>query len=119
MLRATTPDSEPSWFGFPLAVRPEAPITRDQLTRHLDEKKIGTRLLFGGNLVRQPAYEDIEKRVIGDLPNTDFVMRHVFWIGLYPGLTEQMLDYTVKTIGQFIASGGTPFPVVSAEAVAQ
>ncbi len=119
MLPASTPGSEPSWFGFPLAVRPEAPITRDQLTRHLDEKKIGTRLLFGGNLVRQPAYEDIEKRVIGELPNTDFVMRHVFWIGLYPGLTEPMLDYTIKTIGNFITSGGNPFPVVSAEAVAQ
>ena len=119
MLPTSTPGTEPSWFGFPLAVRPEAPITRDQLTRHLDEKKIGTRLLFGGNLVRQPAYEDIEKRVIGDLPNTDFVMRNVFWVGLYPGLTEEMLDYTIKTIGGFITSGGTSFPVVSAEAVAR
>jgi len=118
MLPESTPGSEPSWFGFPLAVKPEAPFTRDQLTRHLDEAKIGTRLLFGGNLVRQPAYEDIEKRVVGDLANTDFVMRQVFWIGLYPGLTEQMLDYTIRTIGEFIAGGGNPLQVIPAEAVA-
>ncbi|MDQ6676769.1 MAG: lipopolysaccharide biosynthesis protein RfbH [Acidobacteriota bacterium] len=102
MLPASTPGSEPSWFGFPLAVRPDAPFTREQLTRHLDNRKIGTRLLFGGNLVRQPAYQNIPKRVIGDLPNTDFVMRHVFWIGLYPGLTEPMLDYTIDSIRDFI-----------------
>jgi len=102
MLPASTPGSEPSWFGFPLAVRPEAHFTREQLTRHLDNRKIGTRLLFGGNLVRQPAYQNIPKRVIGDLPNTDFVMRHVFWIGLYPGLTEPMLDYTIDSIRDFI-----------------
>ncbi len=118
-LPSSTPGSEPSWFGFPLAVRPEASITRDQLTRHLDERKIGTRLLFGGNLVRQPAYEDIEMRVVGDLKNTDFVMRNVFWIGLYPGLTEPMLDYTIKTIGNFIEAGGTPFPVMASEAVSR
>ncbi len=118
MLPVSTPDSEPSWFGFPLAVKPDAPFTRDQLTRHLDDSKIGTRLLFGGNLVRQPAYEDIQKRVVGDLANTDFVMRQVFWIGLYPGLTEQMLDYTIRTIGEFIEGGGNPLKVIPAAAVA-
>ena len=119
MLPSSTPGSEPSWFGFPLAVRPDAHFTRDQLTRHLDDNKIGTRLLFGGNLVRQPAYEDIEKRVVGDLANTDFVMRNVFWIGLYPGLSEQMLDYTIRTISRFISGGAAPFPMVPAEAVAK
>ncbi len=118
MLPVSTPDSEPSWFGFPLAVKPDAPFTRDQLTRHLDDAKIGTRLLFGGNLVRQPAYEDIQKRVVGDLANTDFVMRQVFWIGLYPGLTEQMLDYTIRIIGEFIERGGNPLQVIPASAVA-
>ena len=118
MLPVSTPDSEPSWFGFPLAVKPDAPFTRDQLTRHLDDAKIGTRLLFGGNLVRQPAYEDIQKRVVGDLANTDFVMRQVFWIGLYPGLTEQMLDYTIRIIGEFIEGGGNPLHVIPAAAVA-
>jgi CDP-6-deoxy-D-xylo-4-hexulose-3-dehydrase len=119
MLPSSTPGSEPSWFGFPLAVRPGGAFTRDQLTRHLDEAKIGTRLLFGGNLVRQPAYEDIEKRVVGDLENTDFVMRNVFWIGLYPGLTEPMLDYTLQTIEEFIKTGGNPLRVISAEAPAE
>jgi len=118
MLPEWIPGSEPSWFGFPLAVKPDAPFTRDQLTRHLDEAKIGTRLLFGGNLVRQPAYEDIEKRVVGDLVNTDFVMRQVFWVGLYPGLTEPMLDYTIRVISEFIAAGGNPLHVMPAEAVA-
>lgn len=115
MLPSSTPGSEPSWFGFPLAVKPGGAFTRDQLTRHLDEAKIGTRLLFGGNLVRQPAYEDIEKRVVGDLKNTDFVMRNVFWIGLYPGLTEPMLDYTLRTIGEFIETGGNPLRVIPNE----
>ncbi len=119
VLPESTPNSEPSWFGFPLAVRAEAPFTRDQLTRHLDTAKIGTRLLFGGNLVRQPAYEDIQKRIVGDLANTDFVMRHVFWIGLYPGLTRPMLDYTIRTIGEFIVGGAHDLRVIPAEAVAQ
>ena len=119
MLPQSTPGSEPSWFGFPLAVRTDAPFTRDQLTRHLDEAKIGTRLLFGGNLIRQPAYEDIQKRVVGDLANTDFVMRHVFWIGLYPGLTPAMLDYTIRIIGEFIKGGAHALRVIPAEAVAQ
>ncbi len=119
MLPESTLGSEPSWFGFPLAVRADAPFTRDQLTRHLDGAKIGTRLLFGGNLVRQPAYEDIQKRVVGELPNTDFVMRHVFWIGLYPGLTHAMLDYTIRTIAEFILGTGHTLRVIPAEAVAR
>ncbi len=101
VLPRPTPNSEPSWFGFPLAVRPTAPFTRDALTRHLDAKKIGTRLLFGGNLVRQPAYKDVPKRVVGDLATTDFVMNRVFWVGVYPGLTAEMLTFVVDTIRDF------------------
>jgi CDP-6-deoxy-D-xylo-4-hexulose-3-dehydrase len=98
ILPQATPGSEPSWFGFPLAVKPESPLTRDGVVRRLDAAKIGTRLLFGGNLTRQPAYRDGPRRVIGELPNTDFVMNHVFWIGVYPGLQPEMLHYMVDAL---------------------
>lgn len=96
ILPEATPGSDPSWFGFPIAVRPGAPFTRDQVTRHLEDHGIKTRLLFGGNLVRQPAYRDIQKRMVGDLTNSDFVMNHVFWIGVYPGLTAPKIDYILS-----------------------
>jgi CDP-6-deoxy-D-xylo-4-hexulose-3-dehydrase len=70
----------------------------DEVIRFLDSRKIATRVLFGGNLLRQPAYRDIEKRVIGDLPNSDFVTNNVFWIGVYPALTRPMLDYVVESL---------------------
>lgn len=101
ILPEATPNSEPSWFGFPLAVRPQAPFTRNALVRHLNEKKIGTRLLFGGNLIRQPAYQNVDYRVVGELKNADFVMNNVFWVGVYPGLTEDMLGYVVDQIRMF------------------
>lgn len=103
-LPEATPNSEPSWFGFPIAVKKDAPFDRNRVIEWLDEHKIGTRLLFGGNLVRQPAYKDIEKRIIGDLPITDFVMNNVFWIGVYPGLTEDMLSYVVDTFHALVNS---------------
>lgn len=103
MLPEATPDSDPSWFGFPIGVREDAPFTRDQLTRYFDANKIGTRLMFAGNLLRQPAYKDVECRVIGDMKNTDFVMNQVFWLGVFPGLTEPMLDYIVDTTKDFVA----------------
>jgi CDP-4-dehydro-6-deoxyglucose reductase, E1 len=102
VLPEATPGSDPSWFGFPLAVRPGSPLERAVLVRHLDERKIGTRLLFGGNLLRQPAYRNVAKRAIGELPNSDFVMNQVFWIGVYPGLTTPMLDYALQTIREFV-----------------
>ena len=92
-----------SWFGFPIAVSPDAPFTRDQLTRHFDANKIGTRLMFAGNLLRQPAYEGWNYRVVGDLKNTDYVMNQVFWLGVFPGLTAPMLDYIAETATTFIA----------------
>ena len=103
LLPEATPGSDPSWFGFPIGVRESAPFMREDLIRALDAKKIGTRLLFAGNLLRQPAYEGCEYRVIGDLPNTDFVMNNVFWIGVYPALTRPMLDYVAETIHAFIS----------------
>ncbi len=95
-------NSDPSWFGFPIGVKEGAPFTRDQLTKALEAKKIGTRLVFAGNLTRQPAYEGWEYRVIGEMPNTDYVMNNVFWIGVFPGLTREMLDFMVSTVTEFV-----------------
>ena len=104
ILPEPTPNSDPSWFGFPIAVREDAPFTRNQLVRYLDSKKIGTRLLFAGNLLRQPAYAEIAHRKIGELKNSDFVMNQVFWIGVFPGLTDAHKDYTLSVIHDFVAS---------------
>jgi len=104
LLPEATPGSDPSWFGFPIGVREDAPFRRDELTRALEAKRIATRLLFGGNLLRQPAYEECEYRAIGNLRNTDFAMNQVFWIGVYPGLTKPMLDFVAGTIGEFVES---------------
>lgn len=100
ILSQPTPGSEPSWFGFPLAVRPEAPFTRNDVVRYLEKHKIATRLLFGGNLIRQPAYLEVPHRVVGNLENSDFVMNCVFWIGVYPGLSSAMLEYVIETFHQ-------------------
>ncbi len=96
ILPEATPDSEPSWFGFPIAVRPSAPFNRNQVITFLESKKIATRLLFGGNLLRQPAYQGIKHRVVGSLENADFIMNQVFWIGVYPGITREMLEYVIE-----------------------
>jgi CDP-6-deoxy-D-xylo-4-hexulose-3-dehydrase len=95
VLPEATSDSSPSWFGFPLAVQPKAPFTRNEVVAYLEKRKIETRPLFGGNLIRQPAYGDVEYRVGGSLRNSDFVMNQVFWIGVYPGLSRSMLDYVL------------------------
>ncbi len=98
MLPTATEGADPSWFGFPLGVREGARFSRDRLVRALEAEKIGTRLLFAGNLLRQPAYQQIEFRQVGDLPNTDYVMRNMLWLGVFPGLTRPMLDHVVATI---------------------
>ncbi len=91
----------PSWFGFPLTVRSDAPFTRDSLIRHVNSKRIGTRLLFGGNIVRQPAYcKDVSFRVAGELANSDVIMSDTFWVGVYPGLTDAMIEYVVHSISE-------------------
>jgi len=101
VLPEASPNSDPSWFGFPIGVKEGAPFKRDQLTRAFDAAKIGTRLVFAGNLLRQPAYEGWEYRVVGDMTNTDYVMNNVFWIGVFPGLTKEMLDYIAATARAF------------------
>jgi CDP-6-deoxy-D-xylo-4-hexulose-3-dehydrase len=98
ILPEATPGAEPSWFGFPIAVRQDAGVTRNQVVQHLEQRRIATRLLFGGNLVRQPAYLDAPHRIAAPLVNSDFVMDQVFWIGVYPGLTDPMLDYIVESL---------------------
>ncbi|MDR3763137.1 MAG: lipopolysaccharide biosynthesis protein RfbH [Acidobacteriota bacterium] len=97
-LPQATPGADPSWFGFPLAVRPESGVTREKVIAHLNDAKIGTRLLFGGNLLRQPAYADTKYRTVGELPNTDYVMNNVFWVGVFPGLSAAMIDYIVEQV---------------------
>ncbi len=102
ILPQPTPHSEPSWFGFPITVRADAPFTRNELVRFLESRKIGTRLLFGGNLTRQPAYRDVSYRVVGELTNAEMVMKQSFWMGVYPGLTDAMLNYMIETVMELV-----------------
>lgn len=102
ILPQATPHAEPSWFGFPITVAEGAPCTRNELVRRLEEQKIGTRLLFGGNLVRQPAYRNQHYRTVGALPNSDRIMHHTFWLGVYPGLTETMLQFIINSVRRFV-----------------
>lgn len=102
VLPQATPHSEPSWFGFPITLDPELAVDREELLRFLDARKIGTRLMFAGNITRQPAYKNVDFRIVGDLTNSDIVMRRTFWIGVYPGLTIPMLDYVADSILEFI-----------------
>jgi CDP-4-dehydro-6-deoxyglucose reductase, E1 len=102
ILPRATPRSEPSWFGFAITVRPEAPFSRLDLVRHLESRRIGTRQLFGGNLTRQPAYRNVPMRVVGDLKNADLAMRNTFWIGVYPAISEAMIDYVGIATAEFI-----------------
>jgi CDP-6-deoxy-D-xylo-4-hexulose-3-dehydrase len=104
VLPEPTPRSDPSWFGFTLTIRADAPFDRRELTGFLESRKIGTRLLFGGNLIRQPAYRDLPHRVVGTLDNADVVMERTFWIGVYPGLTDEMLDYVLESVHEFVAA---------------
>jgi CDP-6-deoxy-D-xylo-4-hexulose-3-dehydrase len=101
ILPEATPGSDPSWFGFAITVRPDAPFSRTQLTRHLDERGIASRMLFAGNLLRQPAYQHVEHRVVGSLETTDMVAERTFWIGCYPGLDAAHLDYTADVLRRF------------------
>jgi CDP-6-deoxy-D-xylo-4-hexulose-3-dehydrase len=103
LLPIPTANSEPSWFGFCLTLRRDAPFDREDMLRFLnDEKKIGTRLLFGGNLLRQPYMKDRNHRVVGSLDNSDLVMNRTFWIGVYPGLTKDHLDYVIETLTRYV-----------------
>jgi CDP-6-deoxy-D-xylo-4-hexulose-3-dehydrase len=103
VLPEATRDSDPSWFGFPLTVTPEAPFSRNQLVGHLESRLVATRQLFAGNLARQPAYSESHYRVVGDLTATDAVMRGSFWVGVYPGITDGMVDYMVECFTEFLS----------------
>lgn len=108
VLPHATKGSDPSWFGFLLTVREGAPFTRNELTGYLEERKIATRLLFGGNLTRQPAYRDLVYRCAGKLSNSDAVLDRAFWLGVYPGLSTAMLDYVMEQARAFLARHRRP-----------
>ncbi|MCM2414151.1 MULTISPECIES: lipopolysaccharide biosynthesis protein RfbH [unclassified Streptomyces] len=103
ILPEATLGSEPSWFGFVITVEPDAPFTRKALVNFLEERKIGTRNLFAGNLTRQPAYVDAPHRIVGDLTNSDIITEQTFWIGVYPGLTDEHTDYMTSSIREFVS----------------
>lgn len=102
LLPRATEQSDPSWFGFAITVQKSSPKTRNEIVQALNERKIATRLLFGGNLLRQPAFMGTRRRVHGELTNTDIVMNDTFWIGVWPGLTIPMLDYMIESLHQIL-----------------
>ena len=102
ILPQATRNSNPSWFGFPITVKDNASFTRDEIVKYLEQNKIATRMLFGGNLTKQPAYQDIKYRVFGTLRNTDLVMNNLFWIGVYPGMSNNMLKYILERFDKFL-----------------
>jgi CDP-6-deoxy-D-xylo-4-hexulose-3-dehydrase len=100
ILPEATEHSEPSWFGFPITINPTVNLSRADVIAHLTAAKIGTRLLFGGNLLRQPAYKNIPHRIVGELTNADKITEQTFWVGVYPGLTTEMILYIAEQIRQ-------------------
>lgn len=102
ILPQVTPNSDPSWFGFVITIKESAPFSRNDIVTFLEENKIATRLLFAGNIIRQPCFENVNFRVHADLKNTDFIMNHTFWIGVYPGLTREMIDYVLQKFNEFL-----------------
>jgi CDP-6-deoxy-D-xylo-4-hexulose-3-dehydrase len=96
--------SDPSWFGFLITVRDDSGISRNEFVKKLNERKIDTRLLFGGNLIKQPAFSDVNFKTIGNLHNSDIVMSNSFWIGVWPGLSYEMLDYVIEVIHEILWS---------------
>ncbi|HEX7603077.1 MAG TPA: DegT/DnrJ/EryC1/StrS family aminotransferase, partial [Polyangiaceae bacterium] len=114
ILPRATPGSDPSWFGFPITIRPGSKLDRNGLQRFLDSRKIGSRLLFGGNLTRQPYLEGRTVRVASSLANTDVIAANTLWLGVFPGLTEPMLDWVVDSVTAFTReqAGKRPLPVL-------
>jgi len=106
ILPEKTKGSAPNWFGFPLMVKRDAPFTRDTIVNFLESRLVATRMLFGGNLTKQPAYSAMRFRAVGSLQNTDLVMNNLFWIGIYPGVTKAMIEYILDVFSQFIKAKG-------------
>ena len=104
ILPEATEHSDPSWFGFPITLRDTANVRRVDVLNSLDQKKIGARLLFAGNLTRQPYFKDIEYRVVGELNNTDIIMNQTFWVGVFPGLQIEQLDYIAEKLKEFLGT---------------
>jgi CDP-4-dehydro-6-deoxyglucose reductase, E1 len=102
VLPEATPNSQPSWFGFLLTVKSNAGFSRNQATQYLESHKIGTRLLFAGNLTKQPAFANVEYRIVGELTNTDNIMHNGFWIGVWPGIDKERLNYMIETFKQMV-----------------
>lgn len=101
VLPKATKGSKPSWFGFPIFVKENMPFSRNEIVHYLEKNKIATRMLFGGNLIKQPAYADIKYRICDNLKNTDLVMNNLFWVGVYPGITEDKMNYMLNTFNKF------------------
>jgi CDP-6-deoxy-D-xylo-4-hexulose-3-dehydrase len=106
ILPEATPDTNPSWFGYLLTLKDGLGITRREITAELEQRKIGTRLLFAGNITKQPAFREVEYRIAGSLSKTDKVMADSFWVGVWPGLSDRHLDYIVDKIVEIIRNRG-------------
>ncbi len=107
IMPVATPKSDPSWFGFALTLKADTKFSRSELIAHLESKKIGTRLMFGGNLIRQPAFQNTTHRVHGDLTNANIITENSFWVGVWPGLSKQMLDFMIEEIRFFVTKFGS------------
>ena len=107
VLPEAAPNSRPSWFGFLITVRPDSGLDRNKITRYIEEHNVQTRLLFSGNLIKHPCFDELRGtqayRVVGNLNNTDLIMNNTFWVGVYPGMTDDMIDYMAKTILEAIS----------------
>lgn len=107
VLPEVTPNSDPSWFGFLLTVRTDSALTREHIVSFLEAKGIQTRMLFAGNLIKHPCFDEMRAtgagyRVVGDLTNTDMVTNHTFWFGVYPGLTDEIIEFIITKIKELI-----------------
>ena len=102
ILPEATPKANPSWFGFLITVKKDAGITRNDLVQKLNDKKVATRLLFAGDLRKQPYFKDYDYRVVGDLPNTDIIVQNTFWIGVTPMINDEMIAYIGKCFDEIL-----------------